>query len=174
MVIIYGLIDPRTNQLRYVGQTNNLQKRFKEHIYHSELKRSTTHKHNWIRGLVSEGLKPDIEVLDVVSLDQSGYWEGWWMNYMEAIGCNLVNSLKVGQTVVHNELSRKKIAEGLRGKKYTKRKFTDHGNKKYDINVDFLKSLYISENMTKAQVASRIGVSERTIKHLLKSNGIKK
>jgi predicted GIY-YIG superfamily endonuclease len=33
MYIVYGLVDPRNNVTRYVGMTDNVYKRFQQHMY---------------------------------------------------------------------------------------------------------------------------------------------
>ena len=43
---IYALIDPRTNEIRYVGKSNMPNIRYKAHIRNR--KQNNTHKNNWI------------------------------------------------------------------------------------------------------------------------------
>jgi hypothetical protein len=62
--MIYVLIDPRNDFIRYVGFTSfTLTKRLKGHIKKCELD-STNHKDRWIRELLSLGLKPEPYILD--------------------------------------------------------------------------------------------------------------
>ena len=50
-IFIYGLVDPRTNEVRYVGWCQDLKLRFAQHL--SCAKRGQkTHKYNWTRKLV--------------------------------------------------------------------------------------------------------------------------
>ncbi len=42
---IYTLSDPNTNEVRYVGKTINIKRRYKQHLYD---KRQTSHKNSWI------------------------------------------------------------------------------------------------------------------------------
>jgi hypothetical protein len=49
---VYGLFDPRTNEVRYVGKTCCGMKRPKGHVTPSVLKRDVAIKGNWIRGLL--------------------------------------------------------------------------------------------------------------------------
>lgn len=56
--ILYVLIDPITNQIRYVGQTSmTLKRRLTCHIS----KKEKTHKKYWINSLIKNGLKPIIK-----------------------------------------------------------------------------------------------------------------
>ncbi|OHC00341.1 MAG: hypothetical protein A2Z57_04420 [Planctomycetes bacterium RIFCSPHIGHO2_12_39_6] len=59
---IYTLSDPRNNQVRYVGKTNNLRTRFINHLREDYKGR----KPNWIKSLKNKGLLPIIEAVDFV------------------------------------------------------------------------------------------------------------
>jgi hypothetical protein len=69
-VEIYGLYDPQTDELRYVGKANNSQKRLISHL--SESRTGTRPVHNWIRKLTQAGLLPVVKVLAVTD---SKSWE---------------------------------------------------------------------------------------------------
>lgn len=96
--IIYGLVDPKTGQLRYVGKSMSGMTRPNEHYTPSNLKKSEgTHKGNWIRQLQRLGLKPEIVVLeectDAGLLEQS---EIFWISYFRFVGCELTNATNGG------------------------------------------------------------------------------
>ena len=58
MRYIYKLIDPITKEIRYVGQTDNLKRRFNDHLSSSTNINSVsynTHKSCWIRKLINNG-----------------------------------------------------------------------------------------------------------------------
>ena len=55
-VFIYTLSDPITNDVRYIGKTNDVKFRFNDHIKKS--KNNKTHKDKWISSLLNKGLKP--------------------------------------------------------------------------------------------------------------------
>lgn len=62
---IYGLYDPRTSELRYIGRSSTGLRRAKFHSFPSALTRDgNLHKVNWIRLVQSLGLQPRIEVLE--------------------------------------------------------------------------------------------------------------
>lgn len=91
-VVIYGLVDPRTNQLRYIGQTRRkLEKRLSQHI--TAAKRGTSlHSSAWIRGLVDGGLSPECFVVETLyNQDDANSAEQFWIEYFKFIGCDLVN-----------------------------------------------------------------------------------
>jgi len=58
---LYYLRDPRTNEIKYVGSTNDPSRRLIQHI--SETKHNmSTQKHHWIKSLLRRNMKPLIEV----------------------------------------------------------------------------------------------------------------
>ena len=79
-MVIYGLIDPRTNQVRYIGRTGQRPAyRLTQHI-----KRASDgaggHLCNWLRQLTAAGLRPDLVILeDDIPHDQSADRERFWI-----------------------------------------------------------------------------------------------
>jgi hypothetical protein len=61
MTEIYGLLDPGTGELRYIGKANNSRKRLASHLRDS--RRRDTPVYRWIRKLLSKGLAPELVVL---------------------------------------------------------------------------------------------------------------
>ena len=61
---IYGLADPETKMIRYVGQTNNLKRRFNAHIQEAKSYRSNNRKINWINSILNRNLIPEMILLD--------------------------------------------------------------------------------------------------------------
>lgn len=69
---IYALVDPTTMALRYVGATRNaLVKRVGQHLTPEKLARKTLLA-AWLRGLVGEGLRPYIMLVEHVAAE--GDW----------------------------------------------------------------------------------------------------
>ena len=64
MLYVYGLLDPETKIIRYVGQTNKLQKRLNDHISEAKYSSKFNRKNNWIRFLLKNNLKPEMIVLE--------------------------------------------------------------------------------------------------------------
>ena len=96
MVTIYTLTDPVTNKIRYVGKTTtDLDKRLRYHIY--EINRSKNkHKIYWFKQLINIGLKPIIEVIDIVDDSNWGFWEQYWISQIKTWGFDLINCLEGG------------------------------------------------------------------------------
>jgi len=58
--VIYGLFDPRDSLCRYVGQSLNVDKRFRQHLKDFV----NREKYTWIRELREHGMQPHVEILD--------------------------------------------------------------------------------------------------------------
>jgi len=75
---IYGLIDPRTNCVRYVGKAKNTDQRFSNHWCPSG-RSDKTPKGAWFRKLHRLGLKPLLVILDVVPEEEWHQAEREWI-----------------------------------------------------------------------------------------------
>ena len=119
-VFIYALIDPKSNQVRYIGKTNNIHRRFRRHITERFLHDS--HKDRWIRKLVDENISPEIEVIDEVYKSDWWYWEKFYISYFLYLGCLLTNGTKGGdeppstKNRKHTIESRLKMSNTKKGK----------------------------------------------------------
>ena len=94
--IIYGVCDPRTGELRYVGKTSDtLKRRLVEHLWTKDTDR--THRGYWFRKLKKDGITPDI--FEIETIAPGACWkaaECFWIAYFRSIGCRLVNQSKGG------------------------------------------------------------------------------
>lgn len=107
--LIYVLKCPLTDAVRYVGKTYSLKKRLRAHLYEARARSVKSHKCNWIRGLLQQGLLPIIQVDVVVPADID--WkrvECERVAFYKSMGCDLTNSTGGGD--VPGELT----AEGRR------------------------------------------------------------
>ena len=86
---IYALIDPRNNEVRYIGKANNPIKRYTNH-YNSARDRNT-HKRNWITSVRKDGHRPDLLILDEVNIDEWIFWESFYISLYKSFGFHLVN-----------------------------------------------------------------------------------
>lgn len=119
-VTIYGLVDPITNEIRYVGKTvATPQHRLTVHL--AEEGRSLRKRKvlAWFAGLRSAGERPQIIVLEVV---QPGCnWteaEQFWIAYFRFIGARLCNLTTGGDGAcgcVQSEESKRKRADKVKG-----------------------------------------------------------
>lgn len=94
-MFIYGLIDPRTDCLRYVGKTTNLAKRLSKHCNPQRSDRS--HRGCWLRGIKNIGLRPSMVVLEEVEDRDTTLVECFWIASLRAAGADLVNACDGGE-----------------------------------------------------------------------------
>lgn len=133
---IYCLIDPRTNQIRYIGKAKNPSDRYRNHINSSRDK--NTHKRNWINNMRKEGVRPELLILDSVSSKEWIFWERFYIGLYRSYGFNLVNHTEGGDGSTYgnitsfkkgnlpwnkgttiSEEARGKISSSLKGKRST-------------------------------------------------------
>ncbi len=74
---IYLLRCPETNTIRYIGKANNPNKRYTEHMRKDRT--ASTHKINWIQSLLNKGLKPVLEILKEVPMNEWKMWEKYYI-----------------------------------------------------------------------------------------------
>jgi hypothetical protein len=90
LVYIYLLIDPSTNEIRYVGSTTRPDKRLGEHL----TSRDKSYRTNWIKSLAE-----DIPIFHILQIIPASFWEEaekYWISYFKSIGCPLTNHAKGG------------------------------------------------------------------------------
>lgn len=96
---IYGLIDPRTGELRYVGKTVlDPRRRLGVHRWRAVAAPHKRHSMAWILSLAAEGLKPETIVFETVPA--GGDWvqaEQFWIAYFRMIGADLCNHTAGGE-----------------------------------------------------------------------------
>lgn len=66
---IYKLSNPITNEVRYIGKTNNISKRYSAHLND----KSKSHKASWIKSLKNKDLLPVIEILETFDCEKECY-----------------------------------------------------------------------------------------------------
>ena len=93
---IYGLCDPRTGTLRYVGKSNNPVKRLERHLREARTLRSC-HRHDWLASLLTAGVKPVISILEECAAPKWAEREQFWIAFHRAAGCDLVNNSDGGE-----------------------------------------------------------------------------
>lgn len=115
--VIYALRCPVSGRVRYVGKTTDPARRLRHHL--SEARRLPhLHKSRWITSLLREGLRPTVEVLEIVT---TGGWEIAERRWIASFD-GLTNSAQggagcpVGVGHGHTEESKAKIAATLRGR----------------------------------------------------------
>lgn len=82
---IYGLIDPRTEEIRYIGKSSRGMRRAYQHAY--EKYKGKGEKARWIASLQEEGLSYEIITLEnVSSREELDARETWWIAWYRPLG----------------------------------------------------------------------------------------
>jgi hypothetical protein len=135
MFYIYKLIDPITNDIRYVGYTKSPKKRIWEHI--RDVKKGIkTYKCDWIRNLMSKNCEPILEIIsEFESHDKVLFEEIRLIKEFKELGYKLTNltdggdgqngvKLRKDHPVImwnkgkeKSEETKRKISEANKGKK---------------------------------------------------------
>lgn len=95
--VIYGLTEPETHEVRYVGQTSDLMTRYKMHIHEAKHDSCSSYmlkmhpKSVWIFGLLKRGLHPGITILEATTSKDANVAERKWVMLLEKAGEKLVN-----------------------------------------------------------------------------------
>jgi len=120
MNIVYGLVDPHTLLVRYVGLSTNGLKRPNGHRAPSSL-RCKSHKNAWIKTLFDAGLDYTIVVLEVVATkDALPAAERFWIALGRAFGWPLTNLTDGGDGGLNPAPeTRAKVSAALRGRVLT-------------------------------------------------------
>ena len=114
MVTIYALLDPNTEQIRYVGKTVHCPKRRLQNHLHEK---GNTYKCNWIKSL--NGKIPELLILDTVSKDDWIFWEQYWISQCKTWGFKLTNTTiggEGGSGMKHSEERKQQISNFLLGR----------------------------------------------------------
>ncbi len=119
-VYIYGLVDPRTEQIRYVGQTKDIKRRLRNHL--NDAKRGVkSHKHSWIRKLLVEKVKPKITVIEKCNSRNADEREEYWIVYYRETEAGLTNQTDGGygaRGYVRTEEEKGEISKRMKGNKH--------------------------------------------------------
>lgn len=92
MITIYALVDPRNEEVRYVGQARNVQRRYAQHCDTNT--GGGVLKRLWVRRLISLGLRPRLLVLERVNgqaLRDATRHEAKWIAHYRAMDHDVLN-----------------------------------------------------------------------------------
>lgn len=93
--IIYVLVDPRDNLIRYVGMSTNLSFRYETHV---NRRSSGKQRQEWVDDLQSDGFDPVLVPIEFVPSDYDQTHDGfrrdredYWIRLFSRYGCPLTN-----------------------------------------------------------------------------------
>lgn len=88
--LIYLIECPITNIPIYVGQTRNLQKRKRKHLYLSA-KQPKGKLQCWIKSVLNKDLEPTFVILENCSIEDVDFWEQHYISLYKSFGFELKN-----------------------------------------------------------------------------------
>ncbi len=94
--VIYVLLEPDTNNVRYVGKAVDLYTRIRNHYKPSRLI-DKTHKNNWLNKLLNKGKYVKVSIVE--QLDDENLLneaEKKWIKHYKDLGCDLTNGTEGG------------------------------------------------------------------------------
>ncbi len=151
--VIYALLEPKTNEIRYIGKAKNLELRLRKHAQSSKLKENT-HKNNWIKSLLKSGEKFIVVVIDsALTNDELNKKEVKWISYYKTIGCRLTNATNGGDG---GKLSQESISKMKETKKKNPQKPYWIGKKfekEHCENLSKSKKGYVTNDETKEKLS---------------------
>jgi hypothetical protein len=121
MLYIYMLIDPDTKMVRYIGQTNNPQKRYNSHISHCLNINNRNYNCNnyiWLRKLLNDNKHPIMDILEsnIETRNESNELEIFYIRYFKYIGFELTNMSSKGFNINFTPEVREKMSIAKKGK----------------------------------------------------------
>lgn len=127
---IYGLFDPRTNELRYIGKSNNPKRRLQEHLICARYKKGhNKYLYAWMGNLLSCNLEPSLQILEEVPIENWQQFEIAYINKYRDLGFRLTNITNGGDggygffLTEEQELKRQEaVKKANTGKKATEEK----------------------------------------------------
>ncbi len=117
---VYGLVDPETEEIRYIGQTTKpVQIRLNEHINKHKIY-NNLHLKNWISKILRIGLKPK-----VIIIQKNAIWSQDEIKHIKKfrdLGKNLLNATDGGDGMLgfkHSEETKKIMSKTKMGFKHS-------------------------------------------------------
>jgi hypothetical protein len=164
---IYKLIDPVTNEIRYIGLTfNNLKQRLKSHINENV----KSHKCQWIKKLKSEGLKPLIESVEnsISTYEEACEREIFYIEYYKNIGCDLTNHATGGnKNKKMDDETRKRMSDAQK-ERYKTYKLVFSEESKQKISESTKKRMQDPKEIEKLKIANKRYEDSKTEEQKLK------
>ena len=135
---IYTLAHPITGEIKYIGKTNNLRKRFNQHLSNYSLLEKSK-KNNWIISLLKDKLVPKMEVLDETSNNDINELEIFYISLFKSWGFILLNMTEGGDSGYMNK-------GRINSKETTMKKIINNPNRKsvgqYDLENNLIKEFH--------------------------------
>jgi predicted GIY-YIG superfamily endonuclease len=124
MYYVYELIDPRTNEIRYIGITARPEIRFTQHL--NGINEPNGYKVEWIQELKEQGLLPEMRITETVdNKEEARELERYWIEYYLSRDVQLTNA-------EHVPITRRGIPQSSS----RKRKFFNRLNGEWEVLIE--------------------------------------
>jgi hypothetical protein len=121
-IAIYGLHHPITNQIRYVGKSNDPNNRYKRHL----IAKDNSYKSKWVRSLAKKGLQPVMKIIEWCNESNWAKQERYWITKIKYDWEQPLTNITLGgdggntwEGRKHSQESKDKIGLANKGKKHT-------------------------------------------------------
>lgn len=91
---VYGLIDPRTGAVHYIGASKNLYKRVYSHWSNGTRAKAVD---DWFSDLRKNGLKFEVRILETTTVDRLEIAERLWIAHAASLRWPLTNATRGGK-----------------------------------------------------------------------------
>lgn len=98
IVYIYALVDPDTQEVRYIGKSVNPESRYRDHCNTGHEYRNPR-KVAWVKTLKSQGKKPAITILEECTEDTWEATEQKWVSHYQSSLLNVYGGGKKGKLI---------------------------------------------------------------------------
>lgn len=112
---IYGLYNSFSDEIRYIGKTNNIKRRLSEHIQEAKSnKYNHFPKNRWILKTLASNGKINIKILETTDDASWPEREKYWIKYYKNISSNILNISEGGEGFNKNFLSYKECKKWVK------------------------------------------------------------
>lgn len=99
MKTVYALLDPRSQQIRYVGICADIKRRMRQHLSDAKHGKQLP-VYDWIRDLIAANSRPACEPIERTDDDER---EAYWINFYREQGHPLTNLMSGGRNLHHEQ-----------------------------------------------------------------------
>lgn len=91
---IYAHLEPHEDEIRYVGKSGDPWGRVSTHLRDSKTEKF--YQARWLNSLTERGLKPRLEIIAEVPIEDWEFWERHYIKYFRDLGFRLTNATPGG------------------------------------------------------------------------------
>jgi len=128
---IYALIDPESREVHYIGKADDMKARLRNHLHKSALE-IRCRRTSWIKGLLKQGKKPLMVMLEEVGQEHWKQRECYWIAFYRGIGAHLMNTAEGGSGGMKSEWITPEMRGNMRAAQLGKKRSEESRKKQGD------------------------------------------